>query len=92
MTNEIYLEKYLPYNTFVQFCEIIHVALKPKQVKLLEDYEKSKMQNYLAEILLDMGRAPENIDRKKIEVPFQNKPKPLDCECDQKDFKNILSK
>ena len=30
IANEIYLEKYLPYNTFVQFCEIIHVSLEPK--------------------------------------------------------------
>ena len=92
IANEIYLEKYLPYNTFVQFCEIIHVSLEPKQLKKLEDYENAKMQNYLAEILLDLGRDPIPIDRKKVEIPYSDKSKPLDCECSIKDFRNILGK
>lgn len=52
---EIYLDKYLPYNTFVQFMEVMHVSLEKNQLKKLTDFESAKLQNFLAEILLDMG-------------------------------------
>ena len=86
-TSDIYLEKYLPYNNFVQYCEILHVALEKPQLKKLEDYEAAKYQNYLAEILLDMGRADLKFDKKKTKVPTH------DCECSGlSDFRQILSK
>ena len=56
MATDIYLEKYLPYNTFVKFIEVLNIALDIDQVKRLENYVAVSLQNYLAEILLDMGR------------------------------------
>ena len=40
---DTYLEKYLPYNNFVQQCEVLHVALDSKNLRKLEDYENSKL-------------------------------------------------
>ena len=40
---EVYLDKYLPYNCFVQYTELLHVALPKEGVKLLEDYEHAKL-------------------------------------------------
>ena len=51
-----YLDKYLPYNTFTQICETFHMVISKDQAKLLEDYESAKMQNYLVDILQDLGR------------------------------------
>lgn len=59
---DTYLEKYLPYNSFVQLSEVLHVALERKHLKKLEDYENAKLQNYLADILLDMGRKSKELD------------------------------
>jgi len=56
VSNDVYLDKYQPYNTFVQFCEILHVALDKKNLRKLQDFENAKLQNFLAEILVDMGR------------------------------------
>ena len=53
---EIYLDKYQPYNSFVQFTEVLHVTLSKKYLKKLEDFENVKLQNFLADILLDMGQ------------------------------------
>ena len=90
---EIYLDKYLPYNCFVQFTELLHVALPRENLKKLEDYEHAKLQNYLAEILLDMGHQNHDFDKKHVDVPLDGiQPKSLECECTQKDFKHILHK
>ena len=51
-----YLSKYLPYNMFTQLLEIMHVALTEEQLKRLQNYESAKLQTYLADILLDLGR------------------------------------
>ena len=40
---DTYLEKYLPYNSFVQLSEVLHVALERKHLKKLEDYENAKL-------------------------------------------------
>ena len=92
VTQEIYLEKYLPYNSYVQLSELLHVALDLKQIAKFEDYENAKLQNYLADILQDMGRRSTSIkgDRLSVSLPPDDKPKPHDCECGLKDFKNIL--
>ena len=93
---DIYLDKYLPYNNFVQFIEILHVALEKQHLEKIEDYENAKLQNYLAEILLDMGRHKnangQTFDHKKVLVPHSDKEKPVDCECGQSDFKAVLFK
>ena len=39
VTQEIYLEKYLPYNSYVQLSELLHVALDLKQISKFEDFE-----------------------------------------------------
>ena len=46
----------------------------------------------MAEILVDMGRKNSDFDKKKLLVPPSTKSKPLDCECNMSDFKNILKK
>ena len=56
VSTDLYLEKYLPYNTFVQMSEVLHVALDAEHLKKIANYENAKLQNYLADILLDMGR------------------------------------
>ena len=38
VATDIYLEKYLPYNTFVKFIEVLNIALDIDQVKRLENY------------------------------------------------------
>ncbi len=80
---EVYLDKYLPYNSFVQLSEVLHVALEPKNLKKLEDYENAKLQNFLAEILLDIGRRNADFDKQNIMVPPPDpqKEKPMDCDC-----------
>ena len=40
---DIYLDKYLPYNNFVQFIEVLHVALEKQNLKKIEDYENAKL-------------------------------------------------
>ena len=40
---DIYLDKYLPYNNFVQFIEVLHVALEKHNLKKIEDYENAKL-------------------------------------------------
>jgi len=40
---ENYMEKYLPYNMFVQYCELLHCALDQSSIKKLRDYEKAKI-------------------------------------------------
>ncbi len=80
---EVYLDKYLPYNSFVQLSEVLHVALEPKNLTKLEDYENAKLQNFLAEILLDIGRRNREFDKQNIMVPPSDpaREKPMDCDC-----------
>lgn len=94
ISTEVYLDKYAPYNNFVQYCELLHVALEGKQLKKLESYENTKLQIFLAEILLDMGRQNPAFDKKKAGIPPEDysKSKPHDCECNLKDFKHILNR
>ena len=40
---ENYMEKYLPYNMFVQYCELLHCALDPASIKKFRDYERAKV-------------------------------------------------
>ena len=40
---DIYLDKYMPYNNFVQFVEVLHVALEKENLKKIEDYENAKL-------------------------------------------------
>lgn len=93
VTTDIYLDKYLPYNTFVMFCEVLHVALDKKALLKLEDYENAKLQNFLAEILLNMGRKPDEFDKDRVNMPSTHHVnKPYDCDCNLSHFKNILHK
>ena len=34
--------------------ETLHVCLETKQIEKIKDYESAKLQNYLADILLDL--------------------------------------
>lgn len=43
VTTDIYLDKYQPYNIFVMFCEVLHVALDKKALLKLQDYENAKL-------------------------------------------------
>lgn len=40
---ENYCEKYLPYNMFVQYTELLHFALEPESIKKFRDYERAKI-------------------------------------------------
>ena len=93
ISTDIYLDNYLPYNTFVMFCEVLHVALDKKSLLKLQDYENAKLQNYLAEILVSMGRKPEEFDKTRVSLPStHSQNKPFDCNCNLSHFKSILSK
>lgn len=75
---------------------MLHVALEKSQLDKLRDYEQAKLQNYLADILLDMGRHKNangaSFDHKKLRVPHSTKEKPVTCDCGQKEFKHILQR
>ena len=92
VTSDIYLEKYLPYNNFCQLSEVLHVALEKEQLAKIADYEKTKLQNYLADILMDRGRINRSFDKKPVSMPPETRPKPHYCDCTLKDFENILDK
>ena len=77
---EIYLDKYQPYNSFVQFIELLHVALEKEQLKKLEDFENAKIQNFMAEILLEMGHQNLNFDKSKTAAP-PGEDKKDECGC-----------
>lgn len=83
--NENYIDKYLPYNMFVQYIELLHFALDVNQVKKFRDYERSKMQIYLATIIQDIK---ERKDKRWVDKP----PNVRDCDCALGSFKNILYK
>ena len=73
---------------------MLHTCLEPDQLQKMQDYEEAKIQNFLAEILLDMGRMNQEFDKQGTLIPPGDfkKPKPDDCECTLKDFKHILKK
>lgn len=83
--NENYMEKYLPYNMFVQYCELLHCALDPVTVKKFRDYEKAKLQIYTSVIIQDFR---ERRDKRWVDNP----PKVKTCDCAMGAFKNILYK
>ena len=43
VSTDLYLEKYLPYNTFVQMSEVLHVALDAERLKKIANYENAKL-------------------------------------------------
>ena len=91
LTTDTYLEKYLPYNNFVQLFEIMHMALPVEMMKGIEDYESCKMQNYLADILLDLGKNTLSSGSKTIVSlpPDPNRQvgkKAADCKSQKLDF------
>ena len=97
MTTDTYLDKYLPYNNFVQLFEILHMALPEETMREVEDYESCKVQNYLADILVDLGRnSSHSSERTAISVPpDRNRAKGKraeDCKCNLDDFRDILNK
>lgn len=83
--NETYMEKYLPYNLFVQYTELLHFALDDKTVRKFRDYEKAKTQIYLATIIQDFNARK---DKRWVENP----PMVRNCDCALGSFKNILYK
>ena len=97
MTTDTYLDKYLPYNNFVQLFEILHMALPEETMREVEDYESCKIQNYLADLLVDLGRnSSHSSARTTISVPPDpNRAKGKraeDCKCNLDDFRDILNK
>jgi hypothetical protein len=70
---------------FVQYIELLHFALDVNQVKKFRDYERSKMQIYLATIIQDIK---ERKDKRWVDKP----PNVRDCDCALGSFKNILYK
>ena len=87
----------MPYNNFVQIFEILHLALPEESMKEVEDYENCKIQNYLADILIDLGRNGANLnDKTMISLPPDaNKAKgkkAANCKCNLDDFRDILNK
>lgn len=83
--SEDYIEKYLPYNMFTQYCELLHCALDKEAIKKFRDYERAKIQIYLAVIIQDMAK-------KKDLLSVSNPPNVKNCDCAMGDFKNILFK
>ena len=75
---------------FTSLTEILHIALPDEQLKLLEDYESAKLQNYLGDILLDIGKHSQITGKSNISIPFDKNRikggKADKCECNMKDF------
>ena len=66
-------------------------------MKEVEDYENCKIQNYLADILIDLGRNGGNSNDKTVISlpPDPNKAKGKkaeNCKCNLNDFRDILNK
>ena len=80
---------------FTQLVEIMHIALPEEQLKLMEDYENAKLQNSLADILIDKGRHAEK-DKTEVAVPPDlnrvKGRKAKDCKCNMQDFSEVLNK
>ena len=85
LRTEDYIDKYLPYNMFTQYCELLHCALDPMAIKKFRDYERAKTQIYLAAIIQDMSN-------KRDLTAVNNPPNVKDCDCALGNFKNILFK
>ena len=66
-----YLKKYLPYNTFVSFMEVMHVCLSSDQLKRVRDYEVLKLKAYYLDMLQDHGsvRIPVDVTEQCLKDP-----------------------
>lgn len=68
---ENYLHKYLPYNNFVSYMEVMHVLTDALGMKKLREYEKLKLKAFYLQMLADDGVA-QNLNLTEIKEPPPN--------------------